>query len=186
MNTETNYTITMTEQDWHITAVNAWQNANRNLKQFAEACANVSNHKTAALAADCGCSVDTVERYRNAWKLYQELERENFRTVRKLWEDGNIALWRKAPELRARLGLSLEKTYDYLQTGIENGMSRETFSAHIDEKENTTPKWLRVLQRVTDLLRRDDWMVEMPIEKRERYEQARERFTAELEEIGRE
>jgi len=173
----------ITEDDWYAAAVLAKQRADRNLKQFAEACSHVSDRRTAALAADCGCSPDTIERYRAAWNLYQEIGRvAKFRTVRKLWETGSLALWRKAPELRTRYALTLEQTWEYLQTGIEHRMSRDSFSAHVDEKENDTPKWIRRLQHAIRVIApiRNDYREEMPPDIRAEFDAAVDEFSARL------
>lgn len=161
----------MSEKEYHFEAVRAWQSANRNLKHFAECCYHVEDK--IALAADCCCTVRTVQLYAAAWSLYQELIHEyKSETVSLLWERGEISLWRKAPQLRSTLGLSLDKTYDYLQEAINNDMTRETFAAHVDTKENKLPNWVRRLRSIADKLRllRDDYKTEIPHEYRAEFD----------------
>lgn len=178
-------TLAKVQIDWHIRAVSFWKKANADLKLFSEACYNVDRKD--ALAADCKCSVRTIQFYAAAWSLYQELLREyGSETVSLMWERGEISLWRKAPQLRSTLNLSLETTREYLEIAIENNMTRESFSAHVDTKENKTPQWLRRLRSAIRSLSisKDDWKTELPIEKRERYEKAVAWFVAELQEIA--
>ncbi len=104
----------MNQQEYHLSAVRFWQKANQNLKRFSECCYHVEDKD--ALAADCVCSVRTIQFYAAAWSLYLELQAEFGETVSLLWERGEISLWRKAPQLRNTLGLSLGKTYEYLET----------------------------------------------------------------------
>ncbi len=174
----------MNQQEYHFEGVRAWQNADKNLKLFAECCYNVHNKQ--ALASDCGCDIRTVQYYAAAWSLYQEFIREYGETVSFLWERGQIQLWRKAPELRKNLDLSLEQTREYLSEAITENMTRESFSAHVDEKENHTPKWIRRLQSAIKHLKpsKDDWKTDMPFELRQKYDRAVSRFVAELEEIA--
>ena len=177
---------TLTEQEYYLEAVRAWQNSNKNLKHFAECCYHVSDRATQALAKDCGCSVDTIENYRNAWTLHLELGESE--RVRKAWDSATIALWVKAAQLRQRLEMTPERTFEYLETAIQSNMTRESFAAHVDTKENKTPQWIRRLKAAISHLRpsRDDWKTEMPFELRQRYDKAVSRFTAELEEIAQE
>ncbi len=177
----------MNNDEYHFEGVRAWQAANKNLKIFSECCYRVKNKQ--ALAADCKCSPRTVEFYAAAWSLYQELllEYEN-ETVSRLWEQGEISLWRKAPQLRNALHLTLDKTYEYLKIAIEGDMNRDTFAAHVDGKENQTPQWIRRLQSaIRTLLPKDggrDWMTDMPVPARERYEKLMEYVVSELEAIA--
>ena len=173
--------------DYYILAVSAWQQANRSLKHFAECCYHVSDRQTQVLAQDCGCSVDTIENYRNAYTLYTELGGDTSEPARKLWEHSSIALWVKAAQLRIRLSLSTDKILDYLQTASENNMTREQFAAQVDNAENDTPMWLRRLRSAIKFLKpsRDDYKgADMPPEVRERYDKAVEWFVSELEQIA--
>ena len=88
--------------------------------------------------------------------------------------------------MRTRLDMTVEKTFDYLQIAAADNMTRETFAAHVDGKENKTPQWIRRLQSAIRHLRpsKDDWKTDMPPETRERYDAAVEWFTHELEEIA--
>jgi len=170
--------------DYYVEAVRIWQESNHRLKRFAECCANVDGKRTAALASDCGVSVDTIENYRNAYKLYYSMCESE--PVRKAWKTANAALWVKAAQLKDRLGLTNEKVIEYLIIAKESNMSRETFSAHVVTKEDKTPQWLRRLRWVASKLRpsKDDWKTEMPFEKQERYNKAVEWFTDELKAIA--
>ena len=177
------------EDDYYTAAVSKWQGANRDLKKFAEYAAQVSGHRTAALAADIRRSVDTVENYRNAWLLYQRLIRAELiapSELARMWEVADISIWVKATQLQKRLDLRLLTIQDYISAAVDGGMTREQFGAAVDDKENLTPPWLRRLRRVVALLigGREDWMTEMPIEKRARYTAAADRFAAELQTIA--
>ena len=175
----------MNTQDYYLEAVRAWQSANQNLKRFAECCYHVKDKD--GLAEDCGVKLRTVQYYAAAWSLYQELllEYPNA-TVALMWERGEISLWRKAPELRSQLQLSLAQTKDYLETAIDHHMTRESFSAHVDEKENDTPKWIRRLRSAIKFLSpsKGDYKSEMPPHVQERYNQAVAWFVNELDEIA--
>lgn len=173
--------------DYYIEAVRTWQQANKDLKHFAECCAKVHGNKTQALAQDCKVSVDTIENYRNAFILYQQIKiMEETSEPARIWIESNITLWVKAHQLKERLKLSLEKTFEYLQIASVHNMTRESFAAHVDEKENKTPKWIRRIRHAISILfpSKDDWKTEMPIEKRTRYEEATARYVEELREIA--
>lgn len=173
--------------DYYIEAVRTWQQANKDLKKFSQCCAMVDGRRTQALAQDCKVSVDTIENYRNAYILYQQIdiELETSEPVR-IWDEANIALWVKAHHLKTRLKLSNEVIFDYLKTASEHNMTRESFAAHVDEKENDTPKWIRRIRHAIHVLfpSRNDWKTEMPIEKRTRYDEATARYVEELKEIA--
>jgi hypothetical protein len=175
----------MNNEEYYFEGVIAWQDANKNLKHFAECCYHVPNRT--ALAADCKCSPRTVEYYAAAWSLYQELLREYGETVSRLWEDGEISLWRKSPQLRSTLHLSLEKTYEYIKTAIANSMTREQLAAHVDNAENDTPRWIRRLQSIIRLISPSKWdyKSELPPEVHVRYDCAVAAFVAALEEIAK-
>lgn len=179
----------MTTNDYYIEAVRTWQQSNKNLKHFAECCAMVDGKRTAALAADCKASVDTIQNYRNAYILYQQLV-TNLETSEpaRIWDEANVSLWVKAAQLKTRLGLSLEKVFEYLQTANEHNMTREQMAAVVDEKENKVPQWLRRIRHAIRILfpTRDDWKTEMPMEKRTRYEEATGRYVKELQAIAEE
>lgn len=174
----------MKQDEYFFEAVKSWRQANKNLKHFAECCWHVSDRQTLALAQDCGCSPDTIANYRNAYVLFVELE--GYRTRSAVWEKSPIALWVKAAQLRTRLNLSLAKTWDYLQTASEEGMTREQLAAHVDSVENNTPRWIRRLRSAIRFLSpsKDDWKIEMDMGQRERYDRAVIAFVAELEEIS--
>ena len=178
-------TTWMTEDDYYSEAVLSRDKSDKSLKHFALCCANVSGSRTADLAADCECSVATIEIYRNVYKLYYEMgvniESEH---VQKLWRDVKIDLWRQAVKHKSRYNLTYQQVMDYLIDG--KGMSRESFSAHIDEKENDTPKWIRRLQHAIKFLRpsRNDYKSEMPPHVQKRYDEAVEVFVSELEQIA--
>lgn len=182
----TPYRIHKSQADWHIRAVDHWQKANQNLKLFAEDCYNVENKQ--ALADDCQCSSRTIQLYAAAWGLYQELLETYGETVSLLWERGEISVWRKAPQLQNSLGLTLDKTYDYLKTAIEHGMNRDSFAAHVDNKENSTPQWARrILHAIKILLPTNmDWIVGMPRDKRAKYQRATDAYIQALKEIAEE
>lgn len=166
--------------DYYFEAVRTWQQANRNLKHFAECCANVSGRETAALAADCGLSPDSIEQYRSVYSLYyRNIESE---PVRKLWESAPMHIWRAAVKLQARYNLTDDQTVDYIDTGRE--MTRESFSAHVDERENKLPKWIRVIRDIARSLRRDDWMTEIPHSLRDEYVEKRDALASVLERIA--
>jgi len=175
----------MNQQEYYFEAVQAWKNINKYGKHFAECCYHVEDKNS--LAVDCGCSVRTIQYYAAAWSLYQEMVYEfQNETVSLMWEQGEIQLWRKAPELRKQLGLSLEQTKEYLATAISENMTRESFSAHVDEKENKIPKWIRRLQDIARKLRpmKYDWKTEIPVTYRAEFEQATEQYAAVLEKIA--
>lgn len=176
----------MNSKYYYIEAVRTWQDVNRKLKHFAECCYHVSNRETRALAEDCGCSVDTIENYRNAWTLYTELGGEKSERFGFLWDTASISLWVKAAQMRRKLEIPLERTADYLETAIKEDMTRDQFAAVVDEKENKTPKWARALQSVAAKLSTIEarWVTSMPDDKRERYHKAVRDFQAALEEIA--
>ena len=179
--------IKLSEDDYYAEAVRTRGAADKNLKHFAECCANVSNKRTAALAADCKCSPDTIESYRNAYRLaYRLMVEQESEHARKLWEDAPIELWKAAAKLAKQYNLDNETIYEYLTIGNEHGMSRESFSAHVDEKENHVPKWIRSLKQINRLLLRDDWATEIPYELQDEYRQAKEHFANVLERIAQE
>jgi hypothetical protein len=171
--------------NYYLEAVSAYQQANKSLKHFAECCYHVSDRETKALAQDCKCSVDTIENYRNAYTLFIELGGETSEPVRKLWERTNIALWVKAAQLRIRLSLSLPTTQDYLETASRNNMTRESFAAHVDEKENNTPKWIRRLQSVISRLApiKQDYRSEIPAELQTEFDAALDEFIRRLQKL---
>ena len=175
----------MNQHDYHLSAVRFWQKANQNLKRFSECCYHVEDKD--ALAADCVCSVRTIQFYAAAWSLYLELQAEFGETVSLLWERGEISLWRKAPQLRNTLSLSLEKPYEYLETAIEHDMTRESFAAHVDAKETPTPQWVRRVRSIFDKLRllRDDWKTEIPSDLRDEFDAWAERGAELLERISK-
>lgn len=173
--------------DYYIEAVSTWQQSDKNLKHFAECCANVDGNRTLALAQDCKCSVDTIENYRRAYRLYYFLEVEiESEPVRKLWQSAHISLWVRAAKLQKSLNLSNAKTMEYLQIASEEGMSRETFAAHVDTKENHTPQWIRRIRHAARILfpAKNDWVEEIPLERRERYRKATDWYISELEAIA--
>lgn len=160
-----------------------WQAANRDLKLFAECCYHVSGRETAALAADCGLSVDAIEGYRLAYAL--KIELDGIRAGSEVWEKSNISLWVKAARMRRSLGMDLEKIAEYLEVAANEQMTREQFAAHVDEKENRIPRWARRLNTIWKSLQKmnDDYKSEMPPPIRERYERAVKAFAEELEAI---
>jgi len=178
---------TMNQNEYYIAAVESWQKANRSLKDFALHCYHVSDRQTLALAQDCGCSYETVNNYRNAYTLFVELEGLTLYPVTETWEQAHISLWVKAAQLRKSLNLSIHKTWDYLQTATLANMTRESFAAHVDEKENDTPKWIRRLQSIISRIApsKDDWKTEMSPAARDRYDRAVAAFVHELEEIAK-
>lgn len=176
----------MNTNEYYLEAVRTWDEINKKGKHFAECCWHVSNRMTKALAEDCGCSVDTIENYRNAYALYQQMTSERIGSL--LWDSASVQLWVKAAQLKNRLGLSVERTLEYLQTAAENNMTRDSFAAHVDEKENNTPKWIRRLRQAIKTLSpsKYDYKSEMPPVARERYEKAVTWFVAELDAIAKE
>jgi hypothetical protein len=176
----------LSSTEYYLEAVRAWQQANKNLKHFARCCYHVSNRETQALAADCGCSVDTIEKYRMAYSLYTELETSAQGGF--LWDSANISLWVKAAQLRQRLDIPLDTVHEYLETAIDHNMTRESFAAHVDGKENKTPIWIRRLRNAIKVLSpsKQDFKSEMRPDLRERYDTAVERFSSELQAIIRE
>lgn len=171
--------------EYYIEAVHTYQQANKNLKHFAYLCAMVDGKKTAALADDCKCSVDTIEQYRNAYVLRMRMEIElESEHVRKLWESVNIDVWKKAAQLWSRLDLTTSQMSEYLIVADEHGMSRDSFAAHVDEKENKLPKWIRVIRGIARSLRRDDWMTEIPHSLRDEYVEKRDALASVLERIA--
>ena len=176
----------MKTNDYYIAAVAAWQAANKNLKHFAQCCAQVSDLETAALAADCKCSPDTIERYRRAWWLYQEMGGglpNGSDGIDALWESAGIGLWVKAARLRTTLEIPLPKIREYLETANAEGMTREQFAANVDAAENKRPVWERVLLSMVERLSKPAWISKMPEDKRARYEKALAWFAAELQAI---
>ena len=73
-------------------AVKAWQTSNKNLKEFARCCAMVDDKETARLARACNnLSVDTIENYRRAYRLYYaHIESD---TYQKMWDEMNISMF---------------------------------------------------------------------------------------------
>ncbi len=177
----------MNTQDYYLEAVRTWKDMNKKGKHFAECCWHVSDRQTKALAEDCGCSADTIENYRNAYTLYQQITSERVGSL--LWDSASIQLWVKAAQLKSRLGLSVGVTAEYLRTAAAHNMNRNQLAAHVDEKENHVPKWIRRLRSAIKFLSpsKDDYKSpDMPVQARERYDKAVEWFVGELEAIASE
>jgi len=177
----------MTEDDWYAEAVRSRKGSDDKLKHFAECCAMVSGERTKDLAADCLCSVDTIEQYRNAYRLFVVLETNiESEQVRKLWEARPIEIWKSAAKIWGRYDLSPQVVFDYIEDA--EGMSRESFSAHVDEKENKTPKWLRRLRGVAKSLCNmgDDWKTEIEPELRDEFDAWTEQGAELLDRIAKE
>jgi hypothetical protein len=177
-----------TQNDYYREAVELSQRIDKDFKRFSFCCAQVSGKRTGSLAADCKMSVATIEKYRNAYalKVRFEIDHRPSERVTKLWNAAPMSLWRKAAELESSLGLSLDKIWDYLETASEYGMTRESFSAHIDEKENHTPKWIRRLQSAIRFLKplRDDYKgADMPPEIRTEFDRLVAEFATGLERL---
>ena len=167
--------------DYYLEAVQTWQQANRDLKHFSACCAMVKGRQTSALAADCGLSPDSIELYRNTYSLYyRNIESE---PVRKLWELAPMHIWRAAVKIQNRYALSDSETLEYISEGKE--MTRESFSTHVENKENKEPQWIRRFRSISKKLSSmlGDWMTEIPAGKRERFQIAAENFAKELQNI---
>jgi len=176
-----------TENDYYIDAVELSQRIDRDYKCFAFCCAQVSGARTAALAEDCKTSPSSIEKYRNAYALKTRFEIDyKSERVTKLWDSASMSLWRKAAELESSLNLSLEMIWDYLQTASEEGMSRDTFAAHVDTKENKTPQWIRRLKSFIRILSpiKNDYRSEMPAGVRARFDEALNEFIEKIQEIA--
>ncbi len=176
----------MKQNDYYLEAVRTWHEMGKKGKHFAECCWHVSDRQTKALAEDCGCSSDTIENYRNAYALYQATP-ERIGSV--LWDSASVQLWVKAAQLKSRLELSVDVTMEYLQTASTHNMNRNQLAAHVDEKENHTPKWIRRLRSAIKFLApsKDDYKSpDMPEQARERYDKAVTWFVGELEAIANE
>jgi len=170
--------------DYYHEAVRTWQQADKNLKLFSECCAFVSNKYTASLADDCGVSVDTIERYRNMYKMYRWLDTHiESERVRKLWEGASVAIWRKCAEFWIRYDLNPDTVLEYLQTGKDSNMTRESFSAHVEEMHNKLPGWLRHLKKAVSYLRKlsGDFKSELPPEFQDEFDELSDRFADLLE-----
>jgi thymidylate synthase ThyX len=172
--------------DYYAEAVRTWQGANRDLKHFAECCALVDGHQTAALATDCRLSVDSIEAYRNAYSLYYSFDVEASETVR-MWEQGNISLWLAAA--KRRNSIEPDALKDYLSDAVENGATVEAFRVALDNHNRTKPEWterLRKLVKTLFKLRTDYKSIDMPPAIRERFERAVQVFEMELQAIAEE
>jgi len=172
--------------DFYIEAVRLYSEGDHKRKLFAEACAYVSGERTQDLAADCECSVDTIEQHRNAYRLYRIRDKNiESEQVRKLWEELKIDKWKTAAKLYARYDMSPFRVYDYLTES--KGMSRESFSAHVDEKENCTPKWIRRLVSFARGLRNmgEDWKTEIKPDLRDEFDAWTKQGAELLERIAR-
>jgi hypothetical protein len=115
--------------------------------------------------------VDTIEQYRNAYKLFYYLGTHiESEQVRKLWDARPIEIWKSAAKAWGRYDPTPYTLIGYLEDA-EN-MSRESFSAHIDEKENKTPKWLRRLKTFARGLRNmgNDWKTEIEPDLRDEFD----------------
>ena len=66
-------------------------------------------------------------------------------------------------------------------------MTRESFAAHVDAKENPTPQWVRRVRSIVDklLLLRDDWKTEIPSDLRDEFDAWAERGAELLERISK-
>ena len=175
----------MNQNDYYIWAVTAWQNGDKQYKRFAECCYYVADRETQALAADCKCSVDTIERYRNAYTLFLELGGAENPTCAEVWEQANISLWVKAASLRRKLNITSAQIFDYLRTASENGMTREQMAANVEEIESHIPQWVRRITGVIKSLNKSltDYKSDLTPEQQEKYQAAVTRFMADLEEL---
>lgn len=157
--------------DFYLEAVRAWQGSNRNLWHFAECAAQVSNHQTAALAADCRLSIDTVENYRNAYKLFYRMT-VNFEEsdIYRMREQTNISLWVAAAKRGKAHDITTLK--DYIQIAASEGMTVEQLRVELDSRSATKPEWTKRLQGLVKMLfkLRTDWKTEIPGDKRDEFE----------------
>jgi hypothetical protein len=169
--------------DYYASAVQTWNDTNKTFKEFASACALVEGHRTAALAADCRLSVDSIESYRNAYRLYYDLDIESD-TSRKLWEQANISLWIAAA--KRRNSIPLDALRDYLSDAVDNGATVEQFRVILDNHNRTKPEWAERLRKLVKTLfrLRTDYKTELPPTLRERFERAVQAFETELQAIA--
>ena len=157
--------------DYYFEAVRSWQSGNKTYWHFAECAAQVDDRRTAALAADCGVSVDTVEVYRRAYKLFYEMT-VNFETsdIYRMREHSNISLWIAAAKRRSHHDLKTLK--DYLQMATDEKMTVEQLRVELDSRSAVKPEWTKRLQGLIKTLfkLRTDWKTEIPATKRDEFE----------------
>lgn len=175
----------MNEQEYYIAGVAAAQEISRKSKFFAECCFHVGGRLTLAFSQDCGWSVDTIERYRNAYTLFLELggaENPTCAGVR-------LSFRRNAAAFTHRLIFACSHTpaqiFDYLRTASENGMTREQMAANVEEIESHIPQWVRRITGVIKSLTKSltDYKSDLTPEQQEKYQAAVTRFMEDLEEL---
>jgi hypothetical protein len=169
--------------DHYIDAVRFWNEGEKSKKLFAYECAMVEGRHTLALAQDCRVSIDTIEAYRNAYKLFYAFDIESD-TSRKLWDGANISLFVDAAKRRNSIHDSA--LFDYLSDAVTNGATVEALRVVLDNHNRTKPEWTTRLAKLIKTLfkLRTDYKSELPESLRERFENAVHVFELELSAIS--
>ena len=102
-------------------------------RKFAEQVAFTAGEQTARIAERIKRSVSFVESYRNAYKLYYELERE-YETSQPftMWNELPPQMWVKAATAKSVYTLNYEQIMKHLKHAHKHGLSVDAFREHID------------------------------------------------------
>lgn len=144
-------------------AVECWNNSQDDLRGFAKYAARVSGEQTKLLAEACKCSVDKVENYRRAYRLFYELQRYvETPDISRMWAESDVSLWVESAKLKSKYELDLFTIYNYMRDG--EGMSIEAYRAHVDADCDKRPEWVRRLATIDKKLTKleTDYMSEVP------------------------
>lgn len=171
-------------------AVSYWDGHNKNLQKFAESCAFVSGKDTARLAAEIRVSPDTVESYRNTYRMYRAiLSHIEDPEIDRLWRETNISIWTRAAKIRSASGMSYEKIYGYIATAFAKGMTVERFGVYVEQEERGryVAKWVRQLITFSKKIKNyfdGKFMEQVPQDKQERLRNLMVYVTEELAAIA--
>lgn len=140
-----------------IDAENAWRDANDNLWLFAEpAAAVVGRHKdglTADLAKRIGRSVDAVEGYAAAWRLWLKLL-ERYPSQSETWRaELYIGHFTAVAKKWNSKWISLTDAANYLHMAVKEGLSVDDLRRKLPGKDNTDST--KMMRRYIKSLDRD-------------------------------
>jgi hypothetical protein len=160
-----------------LRAVQAWKDMQSDGRQLAYYASLVDDGMTKRLADACGISVDKIESYRLAYRLYYANCESD--TYRKLWEGLNISLWIVTARSKN------PKRMEYLQEAAERKYTVEQLRAVlvVDNKPEWTLRLQRIVKQVWKLL--TDYKPEIETAKRERFEEAVKAFYKAVEELAK-
>jgi len=133
-------------------------------RKFAEQVAFTAGEQTARIAERIKRSVSFVESYRNAYKLYYELERE-YETSQPftMWNELPPQMWVKAATAKSVYTLNYEQIMKHLKHAHKHGLSVDAFREHIDTAHGLQ-QWIRSVKNIARSANkfRDSYMSEVP------------------------